>query len=155
MGKLDGKLGFVTGAARGLGRACAQILAREGAKVVVADIQPEGGDETVRLIKDAGGEALFARTDISRSADVQAMVCAALDTYGGLDCAINNAVLPLGRIALADISEEDWDRSTAVNFTGFFLCLKYEVRAMLEHGGGAIVSVGSGHEHAAALGVSW
>ena len=155
MGKLDGKVGLVTGAARGLGRACAQILAREGAKVVVADLVREGGEETVGLIKKAGGEALFVKTDIGRSADVQAMVRSAVDTYGGLDCAINNAVLPLGRIALADITEEDWERSTAVNFTGFFLCMKYEIRAMLARGGGAIVGIGSGHEHAAALGVSW
>src|SRR4029077_6916254 len=95
MGLLDGKVGLVTGSARGLGRACAQLLAREGARVVVIDINREGGEETVKLIRAAGGEATFKLTDLSKPADIEAMVKAAVDTYGGLDCAINNAVLSL------------------------------------------------------------
>lgn len=155
MGALDNKVALVTGSGGGLGRACARIFAREGARVVVVDIQTGLGEETVKLIKDAGGEAIFVKADVSKSADVQAMVRAAVDTYGSLDCAINNAVLGMPRTSLADVSEEDWDRTIAVNFTGVFLCMKYEIRAMLKQGSGAIVNVGSGHEHGSALGVSW
>ena len=92
MGQLDQKVALVTGSGRGLGRACAQIFAREGAKVVVVDLNRESGDETVRLIKEAGGDAIFVDADVGRSDDVQRMVRAAVDNFGGLDCAINNAV---------------------------------------------------------------
>jgi NAD(P)-dependent dehydrogenase (short-subunit alcohol dehydrogenase family) len=155
MGKLENKVALVTGAGRGLGRACARIFAREGAQVIVADIQPDGGKETVSLIKGAGGEATFVLADISQSSDVQAMVRAAIETYGGVDCAINNAVRAINRTPLADISEEDWDRTMAVNLRGVFLCMKYEIQAMLKRGSGAIVNIGSGNEHSAAAGVSW
>src|SRR6266508_3412812 len=93
MGALDGKVALVTGAAQGLGRASAKIFAREGARVVIVDVNREGGEDTVRLIKDAGGDASFVRADVSKSADNQAMVRAAVDTYGGLDCAHNNAAI--------------------------------------------------------------
>jgi NAD(P)-dependent dehydrogenase (short-subunit alcohol dehydrogenase family) len=155
MAALADKVALVTGSGRGLGRACARIFAREGAKVVIAEIDPETGEETARLIRQSGGEATSVRADISKSADVQAMVQTALDTYGGLDCAINNAVRDIRRQPLADISEEDWERALAVNFTGVFLCLKYEIRAMLARGGGAIVNIGSGNEHTAMPGLSW
>jgi NAD(P)-dependent dehydrogenase (short-subunit alcohol dehydrogenase family) len=122
---------------------------------VVAEIDPETGEDTVRLIREAGGEATCVKVDISKSADVHAMVQTAIDTYGGLDCAINNAVRDIGRRPLAEISEEDWERALAVNFTGVFLCLKYEIRAMLARGGGAIVNIGSGNEHTAMPGLSW
>ena len=152
---LDNKVALVTGSGRGLGRACAQIFSREGAKVVVVDINREGGEQTVSLIKNAGGEAIFVLADIAKSVDVQAMVRAALNAFGGLDCAINNAVLNIGRKPLADIDENDWERSMAVNLTGVFLCMKYEIQAMLARGGGAIVNVGSGNEHSAKPGLSW
>lgn len=155
MGKLDNKVALVTGAGRGLGRACAQIFGREGAHVVVADLQSDGGQETVQLIKQAGGEAMFVKADVSKSSDVQAMVQAAVDTYGGLDCAINNAVRPMLRTNLAEISEEDWDQTMAVNFRGVFLCMKYEILAMLKRGSGAIVNIGSGNEHSAVPGLTW
>lgn len=155
MGTLNGKVALVTGAGRGLGQACARIFAREGASVVVVDIVRDRGEETVKLIKDSGGEATFAAADVSASADVQAMVRTAVDVYGGLDCAINNAVLNVGRHPLADLSEDDWNRSLAVNFTGVFLCMKYEIQAMLKRGGGSIVNVGSGNEHSAAAGLCW
>ena len=155
MGTLNGKVALVTGAGQGLGQACARIFAREGARVIVADIQRDRGEETVKLIKDGGGEAIFSATDVSRSEDVQAMVRTAVEAYGGLDCAINNAVINVGRHPLAELSEEDWSRSLAVNFTGVFLCMKYEIQAMLKRGGGSIVNVGSGNEHSTAPGLCW
>ncbi len=155
MGQLDNKVALVTGSGRGLGRACAQIFAREGAKVVIVDLNRENGEETVGLIKHAGGEAIFVEANIARSEDVQRMVRAAVDRYGRLDFAINNAVCNINRHPLADITEEDWDRALAVNFTGVFLCMKYEIKAMLECGGGAIVNIGSGNEHTASPGLSW
>jgi len=156
MGLLDGKVALVTGSGRGLGRACAQIFAREGAKVVVATRTRENGEETVRLIEKAGGEAVFVQVDVAKSADVEVMVQTAVDTYGGLDCAVNNAVHDAGGPQpLAEIREEDWNRSIAVNLTGVFLCMKYEIPAMMQRGGGAIVNVGSGHEFSAHAGMSW
>lgn len=155
MRSLADKVALVTGAGRGLGRACARIFAREGARVVVAEINAETGEETAQMIRDAGGEAVFVRADVAKSADVRAMVRAAVDAFGGLDCAINNAVLDIRRQPLAEISEDDWNRALAVNLTGVFLCLKYEIRAMLERGGGAIVNIGSGNEHTAMPGLSW
>lgn len=155
MGALDNKVALVTGAGRGLGRACAQIFAREGAKVVIVDINDENGEDAAAAIKAAGGEAIYVRADVGKSEDIQAMVKAAVDTFGGLDCAINNAVLNIGRTPLADITDEDWDRALKVNFTGVFLCMKYEIQAMLKRGGGAIVNVGSGNEHSAKPGLAW
>jgi NAD(P)-dependent dehydrogenase (short-subunit alcohol dehydrogenase family) len=156
MGALDGKVALVTGAGTGLGRACALILARESARViVVGHINREAAEETVRLIKDVGGDATTVFGDVSKSSDVQAMVRAAVDTYGGLDCAINNAALDVHAHPLAEISEEDWNRSIAVNLTGIFLCMKYEIMAMLERGGGAIVNVSSGGGLVGRKGVSW
>jgi NAD(P)-dependent dehydrogenase (short-subunit alcohol dehydrogenase family) len=144
MGTLEGKVALVTGAAMGLGRATSQIFAREGARVVVVDILRGEGEETVRLIKDAGGDATFVLADVSSSPDVQAMVRAAVDTYGGLDCAVNNAGIGGGTYPLAETPEEDWQRTIAVDLTGVFLCMKYEIPAMLDRGGGAIVNISSG-----------
>ena len=155
MTSLAGKVALVTGSGRGLGRECARIFARKGAKVVVVDINAESGEETVQLIRDAGGEAVFMRADVSREADVKAMVRTAVETYGGLDCAINNAIFDLRYKPLAEITEADWQASIAVNLTGVFLCMKHEILAMLERGAGAIVNVGSGNEHGCAAGLSW
>lgn len=151
---LDGKAGLVTGAGRGLGQACCELIGREGGKVIVADIDEAGGAETVRLVREAGGEAEFVRTDVSSSSDVQAMIHAAVDRFGRLDFAVNNAMIPVPFVPLADLSEDDWDRTMAVNLRGVWLCMKYEILQMLEQGGGSIVSIGSGNEHAAAPGVS-
>jgi NAD(P)-dependent dehydrogenase (short-subunit alcohol dehydrogenase family) len=155
MGQLENKVALVTGSGRGLGRACAQIFAREGARVVVVDVNRENAEETRELIREAGGEALVIEANIARSEEVQRMVRTAVETFGGLDCAINNAVCNINRHPLADISEEDWDRALAVNYTGVFLCMKYEIKAMLARGSGAIVNVGSGNEHSAKPGLSW
>jgi NAD(P)-dependent dehydrogenase (short-subunit alcohol dehydrogenase family) len=152
---LEGKVALVTGSGRGLGRACARIFAREGARVVVVDRNPADGAETVALIEQAGGKAVFVEADVGKSDDIQRMVRTAVETFGGLDCAVNNAVCNIGRAPLAEISLDDWNRAAAVNMTGVFLCMKYEIRAMLERGGGAIVNIGSGNEHSAQPGLSW
>jgi NAD(P)-dependent dehydrogenase (short-subunit alcohol dehydrogenase family) len=154
MRDLDGKVGLVTGSGRGLGRACCEVVAREGGKVIVADIDIQGGQETVRLVQAAGGAATFVRTDVSQSKDVQAMVRAAIDAYGRLDFAVNNAMIPPPFVPLAELTEEDWDRTMAVNLKGVFLCMKYELQAMLGQGSGSIVNIGSGNEHGAAPGIN-
>jgi NAD(P)-dependent dehydrogenase (short-subunit alcohol dehydrogenase family) len=136
----------VTGAASGIGRGAAIVFAREGAKVIVTDgINVEGGHETVRLIKEAGGEATFVKSDVSMESDVEAMVAKSVELYGSLDFAYNNAgVGPDGvRIPIEPITEsstELWLRHLDVNLTGVYLCLKYEMRQMAKQGKGAIVN---------------
>ncbi|MBV8274260.1 MAG: SDR family oxidoreductase [Verrucomicrobia bacterium] len=138
-----GKVALVTGAGTGIGRASAILFAREGAKVVVADIAVDAGTETVRLIKEGGGEARFVATDVSRSEQVQALVEQAVSAYGRLDIAHNNAGTegPIARIA--DCPELDWDRTIAVNLKGVWLSMKYEIPAMLKVGSGVIVNTAS------------
>lgn len=148
MAQFDGKVALVTGAGRGLGRATARIFAARGAKVAVVELNPERGEETVRAIEDDGGKALFVRADVSRPEDVEAAVKSIVETFGGLDCAVNNAVVAVPRSPLADTEIENWNRAIAVNLTGVFLCLKFEIRAMLARGGGAIVNIGSLGEQA-------
>jgi NAD(P)-dependent dehydrogenase (short-subunit alcohol dehydrogenase family) len=144
MGALEGKVAVVTGAAMGIGRSSAEIYAREGAKVVVADIDVDGGHETVARIEAAGGEASFIRTDVAERAEVWAMVEHAVATYGGLDCAHNNAGIAAPLAKLADYPDDGWDRTLAVMLTGVYHCMKAEIPRMLERGGGAIVNTASG-----------
>ncbi len=142
-GRVDGKIALVTGAGSGIGRATALVFAREGAKVVVADVVVDGGEETVRQIKAAGGEALFIKADMAKAAEVEAMVQKAVTTYGRLDCAHNNAGIEGATGKTADYREEDWDRVIRVNLTGVWFCMKYEISQMLKQGGGAIVNTAS------------
>ena len=144
MGQLDGKVALITGAGSGIGRASALAFAREGAKVAVADIVVEGGEETVRMVKEAGGEAFFIKVDVANAAEVEAMVNAVVDTYGRIDCAYNNAGIE-GRLASTDEYPEDvFDKVIDINLTGVWLCMKYELPHMLKQGSGAIVNTASG-----------
>ena len=144
MGQLDGKVALITGAGSGIGRASALAFAREGARVAVADIVVEGGEETVRMVKEAGGEAFFIQVDVSNAAEVEAMVNTVVDAYGRIDCAYNNAGIE-GRLASTDEYPEDvFDKVIDINLTGVWLCMKYELPHMLKQGSGAIVNTASG-----------
>ncbi len=144
MGQLDGKVALITGAGSGIGRASALVFAREGAKVALADIVVEGGEETGRMVKEAGGEAFFIKADVSNAADVEAMVNTVVDTYGRIDCAYNNAGIE-GQLASTDEYAEDmFDKVIGINLTGVWLCMKYELPHMLKQGSGAIVNTASG-----------
>ena len=142
-GRLDNKIALVTGAGSGIGRATALVFAREGAKVVVADIVVEGGQETVQQIEAAGGEAIFVKADVSQAADVEALIAKTVETYGRLDCAFNNAGIEGSVKPTIDCTEEEFDRTIAVNLTGVWLCMKYEIQQMLSQGGGTIVNTAS------------
>jgi NAD(P)-dependent dehydrogenase (short-subunit alcohol dehydrogenase family) len=142
-GQFVGKVALVTGAGSGIGRASASVFAREGAKVVVADVVVEGGEETVSLIKRAGGEAMFVRADVSKAAEVEALVNTTVAAYGRLDCAHNNAGIAGKALTITDDTEENWDRIIAINLKGVWLCMKYEIPQMLKQGGGAIVNTAS------------
>jgi NAD(P)-dependent dehydrogenase (short-subunit alcohol dehydrogenase family) len=139
---MHGKVALVTGAAAGIGRATALAFAQAGARVVVSDIQATGGEETVSLIKAADGDAIFVQTDVSRGADIAALVHTTLEHYGRLDYACNNAGIEGTPAVTAEYPDEVWDRVIAVNLTGVWQCMKHEIPAMLKHGG-AIVNMSS------------
>jgi NAD(P)-dependent dehydrogenase (short-subunit alcohol dehydrogenase family) len=143
-GPYNGKVAFVTGAANGIGRATALAFAREGASVVVADVSEEGNQETARLIEELGASALAVRCDVSRSEDVKAALEKAVETFGRVDFAFNNAGVEQPITAAAEITDEEWNRIIRINLSGVFLCMKYEISLMLKHGGGAIVNTSSG-----------
>jgi NAD(P)-dependent dehydrogenase (short-subunit alcohol dehydrogenase family) len=142
----QGKVALVTGAASGMGRAAAQLFAREGASVIVStDSNIQGGEETVRRIKVAGGESTFVKCDITKANEVEAMVDKAVQRYGGLHYAFNNAGIgPDGGrwpiVSVADCPEEVWDRTIDINLKGVFLCMKYELKQMLKQKYGSIVN---------------
>src|SRR5438132_8669476 len=143
-GQLNGKVALITGGASGIGRATALTFAREGAKLIIADMNEDGGQQTVHMITEKGGEAIFVRTDVSKAVEVQALISKAVETYGRLDCAHNNAGIPGGGLALtAEYPEDTWQQVIAVNLTGVWLCMKYEIPQMLSQGSGAIVNTAS------------
>jgi NAD(P)-dependent dehydrogenase (short-subunit alcohol dehydrogenase family) len=143
-GRFAGKVAFVTGAGGGIGRATAQAFAREGARVVVADLNELANSETARLIEVAGGHAIAARCDVTRAEDLQAAMDATIQTFGGLDVAFNNAGIEQLSGPLAEIAEEHWDQVIAVNLRGVYLSMKHEIPLLLQRGGGAIVNTSSG-----------
>lgn len=140
---LENKIALITGAGEGIGRATALMMARDGAKVAVADRQAELGQATVRAIKENGGEALFIEADVSRHDDIRNMVASAVKHFGRLDCAVNNAARSASFALTADTDEEAWDQTNDVTLKGVWLCMKYQIPAMLENGGGAIVNISS------------
>jgi NAD(P)-dependent dehydrogenase (short-subunit alcohol dehydrogenase family) len=139
-----GNVAFVTGAGGGIGRTTALAFAREGASVVNADISEQGNKETARMIEELGGQALAVRCDVTRTEDVRAALDQAINAFGRLDMAFNNAGAEQNVNAAADITEEEWDRIIAINLRGVFVCMKYEIPLMISQGGGAIVNTSSG-----------
>lgn len=143
----EGKVALVTGGSSGLGEATALKFAEQGAKVVIAARRVEQSEGVVQRIVAGGGEALFVQADVSRAADAEAMVKAALQRFGRLDCAVNNAGIAGPRLTpVADVTEAEWDQVMGVNLKGVWLCMKHEIPAMLANrsgGGGAIVNVAS------------
>lgn len=144
MTDMTGKVALVTGGSSGIGRATALAFAREGAKVAVADLNIVGGQETVSLITEAGGEACFIEADMGEAASVAAMVEKTVETYGRLDYAHNNAGIEGVLKRTAEQAEEDWAPVIQINLTGVWLCMKYEIPHMLQQGAGAIVNTASG-----------
>jgi NAD(P)-dependent dehydrogenase (short-subunit alcohol dehydrogenase family) len=143
-GQLHGKVALITGGTSGIGRDAAVLFAREGAKVVVTGRRESEGQESVALVRKAGGQAIFLKGDVSQSADVQSMIRKTVDTYGRLDVAFNNAGVEGKWMPIVDLPEEQFDQVTSINVKGVWLCLKYEMQQMLKQGGGgAIVNMSS------------
>jgi NAD(P)-dependent dehydrogenase (short-subunit alcohol dehydrogenase family) len=142
--ELHGKVALVTGATSGIGRETALLFAKAGAKVVISGRREPQGKETLELIRAAGGDGFFVQADVSKASEVEALVQKAVDTFGRLDVAFNNAGIEGVWVPIIRQSEEDWDRTIAINLKGVWLCLKYEIRQMLQQGGaGAIVNMAS------------
>lgn len=143
-GTLAGKTAIVTGAGLGMGAATAELFATEGANVLVADRDEDSGKATTERINNAGGSAEFHRADISSASDVEAMVARVVERFGRLDCAVNNAAVGPTPGRAAEFDEQAFERTVAINLTGTALCLKHELRQLLEQDeGGSIVNVGS------------
>ncbi|MDQ0691238.1 SDR family NAD(P)-dependent oxidoreductase [Arthrobacter sp. W4I7] len=142
MGQFTDKVVIITGASTGIGRAAALAFAREGAKLILGDIN-DNTAATVEEAAQAGAEAIFVKTDVSDAASMQALVKTAVDTYGRLDVAFNNAGLLPRTADLADMEPEDFDRTIAVDLRGVFLAMKYEIAQMLTNGGGSIINTAS------------
>lgn len=142
VGEFEDKIAIVTGAAMGIGRACAEVFARGGASVVVADIDETEGAATVAAITAAGGKAFFVRTDVSLMADMQAMAAAAIEKFGGIDILVNNAARALGG-RVDQIEESDWNTVMNTNLTSVWRGMKVVVPEMIRRGAGAIVNMSS------------
>ncbi len=143
MGGFVDRVCLVTGGSSGIGRAVAEAFAREGAKVLVAGRREELGEKVAAGIREAGGQARFVRTDVARVSDVEAMVGAAVEEWGRLDCAVNNAAVEGPGLPLVDVSEEEFDHLMAVNLRGLWACLRAELRQMSRQRAGAVVNLSS------------
>ncbi|MGI9295260.1 MAG: SDR family NAD(P)-dependent oxidoreductase [Pseudomonadales bacterium] len=140
---LKDKIGLVTGGGDGIGRATAIMFAKDGAKVAVADVRPEAAEETVTMIEQLGGQAIAVTADVSQAESVEAMVGKTMAAFGSLDCVSNNAAGGGGFKLTPDVDEHNWDRCQNITLKGVWLCLKYQIPAMLQSGGGAIVNIAS------------
>lgn len=143
MEPMNQRVALVTGGASGIGRATARAFATAGASVVVADVDPDGGRETVQQITEAGGTAMYESCDVTDESAVSGLVRATVDAYGGLDFACNNAGVEGHQGPIASMDATDFRRVMDVNLLGVFFCMKYEIPAMLQRGGGTIVNVSS------------
>jgi NAD(P)-dependent dehydrogenase (short-subunit alcohol dehydrogenase family) len=137
---LEGQVALVTGGANGIGQATALAFAREGARVVVSDVDGRGGEQTVAQIRRAGGDAQFAPADISKESDVLNLIDGVLRSYGKLDVAFNNAGISGAQGPVATLTEAQWNQTLAVNLTGVFLCMKHELAQMEKQGAGSIIN---------------
>lgn len=144
MKEFNDKVALITGASTGIGRAAATAFAREGAKLVLADVNAEVGEAFAAELRKAGSEAIFVRTDVSRAEDCEAMVARALQTFDRLDVAFNNAgISDAPQTATPEYSLELWEKIIGINLSGVFYCLRYEIPALLKSGGGAIINTSS------------
>jgi 3-oxoacyl-[acyl-carrier protein] reductase len=141
--KLSNKVALITGAGSGMGRATALLFSKEGAKVAVVDIVEKNGEETVKMVKGKGGDAIFIKTDVSKAADVEKMIKTTVDTYGKLDILFNNAGIPMSFTPVEDVTEELWDRIIDINVKGIFLAAKYAAPYMKKQGGGVMINTAS------------
>ncbi len=139
----DGKAAVITGGASGIGRATALLYAQEGANVVISDVDEVGGNETVQLARQAGANAIFVRADVARPENCQQLISSALEQYGRLNIAFNNAGIGGESNPVADYSSAGWEKVISINLSGVFYCMKYEIPAMLKTGTGAIVNMSS------------
>ncbi len=139
-GTLQGMVSLITGGSSGIGRAAALAFARAGARVVLGNRRLAEGQETVKLVKDGGGDATLVKTDVTKAAEVEALINQAVETYGRIDCAFNNAGTTGVMARTAECREENWDYIINLNLKGVWLCMKYEILQMLKQGGGAIVN---------------
>jgi NAD(P)-dependent dehydrogenase (short-subunit alcohol dehydrogenase family) len=143
LGRLEAKVAIVTGAGFGIGRATARLFAKEGAKVMVADYRTDGkGEETVQMIKEAGGEATFVQVDVSKEEAVKKMIKTAVDTYGKLDILVNNAAVQKYK-PVAELTEDDFNFMVTTNQKGVFFGIKNAIPEMIKAGGGSIVNTAS------------
>jgi len=140
---LKGKVAIVTGASSGIGKSIAQLFARDGAAVVVSDLKEDAGEQLVAEIRAAGGEAMFVAANVAKPADCERTVNAALERYDRLDCACNNAGISGEQKPTAELSIEGWEKVIAINLSGVFYGMKYQIPAMLKTGGGSIVNMAS------------
>jgi NAD(P)-dependent dehydrogenase (short-subunit alcohol dehydrogenase family) len=141
--ELDSKVALITGGTTGIGRDTAMLFAKNGAKVVISGRRETEGNETISLVRAAGGDGLFVKSDVSKSADIQSLIQKTIEKFGRLDLAFNNAGIEGQWKPIIEQSEEDWDSVIDINLKGVWLCLKYEIQQMLKQGSGAIVNMSS------------